>query len=139
MVSNENSTVSKTCGSALKIVVVPLRSACGPTLLTGVVGMPREYSWAQTDPSRGGLDSERLGERVDDADADAVKATGDLVAAAAELGAGMEDGMDDLEGVLAAGMAADRHTPTVVGDANGAVLEDADLDMSGMAGHGFVD
>jgi hypothetical protein len=36
-------------------------------------------------------------------------------------------------------MAADRNTPTVVGDTNGAILEDADLDMSGMARHGFVD
>ena len=50
--SNENSTVSNTAGSGLNMVMVPRRSPCGPTLLTGVVGVPREYSWAQTKPSR---------------------------------------------------------------------------------------
>ena len=51
MVSNENSTVSNTSGSALKVVVVPFRSPCGPIFRTGVVGTPRAYSWAHTEPS----------------------------------------------------------------------------------------
>ena len=52
MVSNENSVVSKTLGSALKVVVVPRRSPWGPILRTPIVGSPREYSWAQIAPSR---------------------------------------------------------------------------------------
>ena len=43
------------------------------------------------------LQVQALGERVDDRDADAVQAAGDLVAAAvAELAAGVEDGQHDL-------------------------------------------
>ena len=45
------------------------------------------------------LDDQRLAERVDDRDADAVQAAGDLVAAAvAELAAGVQDGEHDLDG-----------------------------------------
>ena len=48
------------------------------------------------------LDVQRLGQRVDDGDADAVQAAGDLVAAAvAELAAGVQDGEHDLDGRLA--------------------------------------
>ena len=43
------------------------------------------------------LDPAPLGERVDDRGADAVQAAGDLVAAAAELAAGVEDGHDHLQ------------------------------------------
>ena len=44
------------------------------------------------------LDREPLGERVDDRDADAVQAAGDLVAAAAELAAGVQHREHDLHG-----------------------------------------
>ena len=61
------------------------------------------------------LDVQPLGQRVDDADADAVEAAGDLVAAAAELAAGVEHGVDDLQGVLAGLLLpADRHAAAVV-------------------------
>jgi hypothetical protein len=44
------------------------------------------------------LDLERLAQRVDDRDADAVQAAGHLVAAAvAELAAGVQDGEHDLD------------------------------------------
>jgi hypothetical protein len=43
-----------------------------------------------------------------------VEAARDLVPAAAELGAGVEDGVDDLEGVLAAGVTTDRDAAAVV-------------------------
>ena len=55
---------------------------------------------------RDDLDPHLLGERVDDARADAVEAAGDLVAAAAELAAGVEDGHHRLDGGLA-GLALD--------------------------------
>ena len=44
--SNEYSMVSNISGSARKRVVVPRRSPDGPIFLTGVVGLPRAYSWA---------------------------------------------------------------------------------------------
>ena len=57
------------------------------------------------------LELERLGERVHDRDADAVQAARDLVAAAAELAAGMQLGQHDLDrgqadasGITATGM-----------------------------------
>ena len=131
--------VSKTCGSALKMVVVPVRSPCGPDLADGRRGHAARVLLGPDEAVSGRLDAQRLRQRVDDADADAVEAARDLVAAAAELAAGVEDRVDDLEGVLAAGVAADRNASTVVGDADGAVLEDADLDVGGVARHRFVD
>ena len=101
MVSKLNSIVSNTWASGMNVVVVPARPCAGPIGRTGPVGLPRSYSWRQTLPSRADLDRSRLGQRVDDADADAVEATRDLVAAAAELAAGVEHGVDDLERVLA--------------------------------------
>ena len=95
----------------------PRASPAGPSVLTGVVGLPRAYSWAQTAPSRADLDPQPRGQRVDDADADAVEAAGDLVAAAAELAAGVEHGLDDLERVLAGRWRADRDAAAVVVDA----------------------
>ena len=47
------------------------------------------------------LDDQPLAERVDHADADAVQAAGDLVALAAELAAGVQDGEHDLGRALA--------------------------------------
>ena len=67
------------------------------------------------------LDAQPLRQRVDDADADAVQAAGDLVAAAAELAAGVEHGVDDLEGVLAGCVLADGHAAAVVDDLDGAI------------------
>ena len=78
-------------------------------------------------------------EGVDDADADAVQSARHLVAAVAELGAGMEDGMDDFERVLARGVLAHRHSASVVLDDDDAVLLDRDRDRVGLAGHRLVD
>ena len=58
MRSNEYSMVSNISGSAMKLVVVPRRVPCGPIFLTGVFGLPRSYSCAQTNPSR--ADSTRI-------------------------------------------------------------------------------
>ncbi len=41
MTSKLNSTVSKTSGSGLKVVVVPLRPSALPMAVTGPVGLPR--------------------------------------------------------------------------------------------------
>src|SRR5450759_662158 len=87
----------------------------------------------------GGLDAERDRQGVHDADADAMEAARHFVAAAAELGTGVEDRMDDLESVLAAGVATDRHASTVVRNPDRAVVEDAGFDVGRVSGHGLVD
>jgi hypothetical protein len=72
------------------------------------------------------LDFQPLRERVDDGDADAVQAAGDLVAAAvAELAAGVQDGEDDLRrrAVLLL-VERDGDAATVVLDADRAALND---------------
>ena len=86
-----------------------------------------------------GLHAQPLGQGVHDAHADAVEPAGDLVAAAAELAAGMQHGVDDLEGVLARGVLPDGDAASIVGHHDGGVGEDADLDPRGVAGHGLVD
>ena len=71
------------------------------------------------------LEHEPLGQRVDDGDADAVEAAGDLVAVAAELAAGVEHGEHDLGRALALVRAGrvrvDRDAAAVVVDAAAAV------------------
>ena len=85
-------------------------------------------------------DVEPGGQRVDHRGADAVQATGHLVAAAAELAAGVQlgehelDGADALGGVHVGGDAA-----PVVLDADRAVLHQGDVDGVGVAGQGLVD
>ena len=68
------------------------------------------------------LDEQPLAERVDDADADAVEAAGDLVAVAAELAAGVQHGEHDLGRALAlvrsGRVRIDRNAATVVVDAD---------------------
>ncbi len=58
MVSKLYSASWNISGSNRKAVRVPLRPACGPAFVTGVVGLPRTYSWAHTWPSR--ADSTRI-------------------------------------------------------------------------------
>ncbi len=87
------------------------------------------------------LDVEVLGERVDDRDADAVEAAGDLVAAAvAELAAGVQDGQDDLEGGLALLLhVRDGDAAAVVDDRDGVVRVDRDRHGVAVTGECLVD
>ena len=87
----------------------------------------------------GRFNPQPLGQRVHDADTDPVKPAGHLVAAATEFAAGMQHGVDDLQGILSGGVAPHRHPSAIVGDDDGAVLPDCHLDMPGVAGHRFVD
>ena len=86
------------------------------------------------------LDVEPLGEGVDHGRADAVQATGHLVAAAAELAAGVQLGQDELDGgdVLAVALAGG-DAAAVVGDAHRAVGQDRHVDVGRVAGQGLVD
>ena len=59
-----------------------------------------------------------LGQGVDDGRADAVQAAGDLIAAAAEFAARMQDRIDDLErGAAGLGLNVHGDAAAVVGDA----------------------
>ena len=82
-----------------------------------------------------------LGERVDDRDADAVQAAGDLVAAAlAELAAGVQRGEHDLGGgPLLLGMLVDRDPAAVVDDGDAVVGVEGELDLVAVAGERLVD
>ena len=89
------------------------------------------------------LDDQPLGQRVDDADADAVQSAGDLVAVAAELAAGVEHGEHDLGRALALVRAGrvrvDGDATAVVLDAAPAVGEERDDDAVAATGHRLVD
>ena len=87
------------------------------------------------------LDVELLRQRVDDRDADAVEAAGDLVAAAvAELAAGVENGQHDLDGRLALLLHhRDGDAAAVVDDRDRVVGVDRDVDLVAVAGQRLVD
>ena len=87
------------------------------------------------------LQVQALGERVDDGDADAVQAAGDLVAAAVpELAAGVEDGQHDLgRGALLFRHRLDRDAAAVVGDGAAVVRVEDDADAVAVAGERLVD
>ena len=69
-----------------------------------------------------------------------MESAGDRVPAPTELAAGMQHGEDDLDRRLALG-AVHVHgdSTTVVHHADGAVLEDRDLDRVAMTGQGLID
>ena len=85
-------------------------------------------------------DVEPGGQRVDHRGADAVQATGHLVAAAAELAAGVQLGEHELDGADALGRVhVGGDAAPVVLDADRAVLHQGDVDGVGVAGEGLVD
>ena len=85
------------------------------------------------------LDAHLGTQRVHDAHADPVEAARDLVAAATELPAGVEDGHDDLERALAGRMAVDRDATAVVHHLAAAIGMDRDVDPRRLVGHRLVD
>jgi hypothetical protein len=88
------------------------------------------------------VEGEAIAERVDDRDADAVQAAGDLVRAVVELAAGVQDREDDDRGVD--GLAADLHrtgrdAAAVVLDRDRVVGVDEHLDRVAVASESLVD
>ena len=86
------------------------------------------------------IDLETRRQRVDHRDADAVQTTADVVAAVltAELAAGVQLRHDDVDGGCAGGVHSDRNTAAVVRDLDAAVIQQPDIDLAGVAGHGLV-
>jgi len=69
-----------------------------------------------------------------------VQATGDLVAATAELAAGVQDGQDDFDGrLLLTGDLTDRDPAAVIGHPHPAVRLEHDVDRVAVAGQRLVD
>ena len=79
---------------AQKRVVVPVSSVAS-CFSSGPGGDPHLEGLEPAEAVALDLDLDALGQRVDDRDADAVQAAGDLVAGAAELAAGVQDGEYD--------------------------------------------
>ena len=79
-------------------------------------------------------------QRVDDRGADAVQAAGDLVAAAAELAAGVQHRVDDLQrGTARLRLDVHGDAAAVVGDGDRPVRVDRHVDMRAEAGQRLVD
>ena len=117
------------------------RLARGLALLERPLGRAAHVGLAPDVAVAADLDVELLRQRVDDRDADAVEAAGDLVAAAvAELAAGVEDGQDDLDGRLALLLhRRDGDAAAVVDDRDRVVRVDRDVDLVAVAGQRLVD
>ena len=81
-----------------------------------------------------------LAQSVDDGRAHAVQAAGDLIAAAAELAAGVEHGIHDLQS-RTSGLGLDVHgnTTAVVGDGDGVAGVDGHGNMLTVSGQRLVD
>ena len=80
-----------------------------------------------------------FGQGVDAGKAHAVQTPRDLIAPAAELAAGVEDGQGHLQGVLAGLLViAHGNATAVVPDGDGVALVQKHLDMGAVAGHGLV-
>src|SRR5688572_28954974 len=85
-------------------------------------------------------DVEPLRQRVDDGDTDAVQTTGDRVALAVELAAGVQDRHDDLDGrTLLDRVHVDRDATAVVLDPDAAIGEQGDVDLVRVPGQRLVD
>ena len=85
------------------------------------------------------LDLHRGGEGIDDRNADAVEAAGDLVTVSAELAARMEDGQHDLHGGHAALVHIDGNAAPVVRDSDTVIPMNDDLNAVAVARERLVD
>ncbi len=131
--------VSKMSSLAQKRVVVPV-SSVGSPFTSGPVGDAHVEGLEPVEAVALDVDLDALGQRVDHRDADAVQTAGDLVAAAAELAAGVQHGEHDRDrGELLARRDVDRDAPAVVADLDAAVGHDRDLDAVAEAGQRLVD
>ena len=86
------------------------------------------------------LDFQPRGQRVDDRSADAVQAAGNLIAAAAELAARVQNRIDDRDGRQAGLLLhADRDAAAVVPHINDVARQDLDVDAVAVAGKRLID
>ena len=142
IVPASTSSSSKISESGRNQIVVPVASpsAIGPRTLHVADRVAALELLAVDLAVAANRGDEPLGERVDDGDADAVEAAGDLVAVAAELAAGVELREDDREGgqpLLLHHVDRDARAP--VDDRDGMVGMEGDLDAVVATLEGLVD
>ena len=137
-VSKLKTVVSKICVSGLKVTFVPRRLVVpvisrSRSRRAALVGLLIDLAVAPD------FEVERLGQRVDDRDADAVQAARHLVAVVVELAAGVEHRQHDFGRRLAALVPIDRDAAAVVDDGDRAVDVNRDVDLIAEAGQRLVD
>ncbi len=122
------------------MILVPCSSVVSP-LVEVLLGLAALVVLAPDVAVAADLQVQALGEGVDDGDADAVQAAGDLVAAAvAELAAGVEDGEDDLRRRAPLFLhRLDRDAAAVVLDRAAVVRVEDDANGVAVTGEGLVD
>ena len=134
-----NSVSSKISSSGQKVILVPVFLVL-PTCLSLASGDAALVALGVDPAVALDLEVEPLGQGVDDRDADAVEAAGDLVGLVVELAAGVEHGHDDFgRGLLLLLVHLDRDAAAVVDDRDGVVDVDEDVDVLAVAGQGLVD
>ena len=134
-----NTVSSKISASGRNEIVVPV-SFDSPTTCIAPCGHAARELLAVDLAVALDLGDEPLGERVDDGDADAVQAAGDLVAVAAELAAGVQLRQDDLERRDARALdLVDRDAAAAVAHGDRVVRVDRDLDRVVVARERLVD
>ena len=134
---------SKMVASGQKVMVVPVRPrGAGPTHLQLGLGLAAVGELhAVVLAVEVDLEQEPARQGVDDRHADAVEATGDLVAGAAELAAGVQHGEDHFGRRLVFGLGHGIHrdAASVVDHPAPAVGQQGHVDPGAVAGHGLVD
>ncbi len=128
-VSKLKSTVSKICGSGLKVTLVPRFLVVPVTSRLVDRRAALVGSACRPAPLRQISSVERLRQRVDDRDADAVQTAGNLVAVVVEFAAGVQHRQHDFGRRLAAGVLIDRDAAAVVDDRHRAVDVERDVDL----------
>ena len=134
--------VSKISSEAHQVTVVPVPSPSsrGRTCSSGASGSPSWKLCRQRWPRFLTSTTSAGRERVDDRDADAVEAAGHLVAAAAELAAGVQQRQRHRHrGQLLAGGGVGRDAAAVVDDLDAAVGPQGEHDAVAVAGQRLVD
>ena len=150
IVSQLKSSVSKISGSGRKKVRVPwlrfqrrietaVRLGGSAALLDRSLRRAADVLLEVTLAVAQDLDPHLGAQRVHHARADAVEAAGDLVAAPAELAAGVELGHDHLERALPGPVPVDRDAAPVVDHLERAVRVDGHVDPGRLVGHRLVD
>ena len=137
-VSKLKTVVSNTCVSGLKVTFVPRRLVV-PVISRSRRGRAALVALLVDLAVAPDFEVERLGQRVDDRDADAVQPARHLVAVVVELAAGVQHGQDDFGGRFAARVPIDRDAAAVVDDRDRPVDVNRDVDLIAEAGQRLVD
>ena len=136
--SKLKTVVSNICVSGLKVTFVPRRLVV-PVISSSAGGRAALVALLVDLTVAPDFEIERLRQRVDDRDADAVQPARHLVAVVVELAAGVQHREHDFGGRFAAGVPIDRNAAAVVDDGHRSVDVNGDVDLIAEAGERLVD